>query len=215
MEFFCTATCNLRRVWASHHSPPAWAGHAGPGLDRVARCFRPASYTAHALRPWSMPSCAAAPGGPMITTTPNVEGKHISKYCGVVAGEVILSTDVFKDMFAGIRYLTGGARGLQRTRAAKGARTGAAGPRHPTGGGRRGGCGLGLRHPGHGAQHADGVRQRHGRGAGLTGPSPGKAPAGKAAAAVRPKGAPRPRAARTCGHPVLTRWQTVSSAPGR
>lgn len=30
----------------------------------------------------------------MITTTPNVEGKHISKYCGVVAGEVILSTDV-------------------------------------------------------------------------------------------------------------------------
>ena len=39
----------------------------------------------------------------IITTTPNVEGKHISKYCGVVAGEVILSTDVFKDMFAGIR----------------------------------------------------------------------------------------------------------------
>lgn len=45
------------------------------------------------------------------TTTPNVEGKHISKYCGVVAGEVILSTDVFKDMFAGIRYLTGGRAG--------------------------------------------------------------------------------------------------------
>lgn len=39
----------------------------------------------------------------IITTTPNVEGKHISKYCGVVAGKVILSTDVFKDMFAGIR----------------------------------------------------------------------------------------------------------------
>ena len=47
----------------------------------------------------------------IITTTPNVEGKHISKYCGVVAGEVILSTDVFKDMFAGIRYLTGGRAG--------------------------------------------------------------------------------------------------------
>lgn len=47
----------------------------------------------------------------IITTTPNVEGKHISKYCGVVAGEVILSTDVFKDMFSGIRYLTGGRAG--------------------------------------------------------------------------------------------------------
>ena len=47
----------------------------------------------------------------IVTTTPNVEGKTISKYCGVVVGEVILSTDVFKDMFAGIRYLTGGRAG--------------------------------------------------------------------------------------------------------
>lgn len=47
----------------------------------------------------------------IVTTTPNVEGKTITKYCGVVAGEVILSTDVFKDMFAGIRYLTGGRAG--------------------------------------------------------------------------------------------------------
>ena len=47
----------------------------------------------------------------IITTTPCIEGKQISKYCGVVCGEVILSTDVFKDMFAGIRYLTGGRAG--------------------------------------------------------------------------------------------------------
>lgn len=47
----------------------------------------------------------------IVTTTPHIEGKTISKYCGVVAGEVILSTDVFKDMFAGIRYLTGGRAG--------------------------------------------------------------------------------------------------------
>ena len=47
----------------------------------------------------------------IVTTTPSVEGKTINKYCGVVAGEVILSTDVFKDMFAGIRYLTGGRAG--------------------------------------------------------------------------------------------------------
>ena len=47
----------------------------------------------------------------IVTTTHSVEGKTISKYCGVVAGEVILGTDVFKDMFAGIRYLTGGRAG--------------------------------------------------------------------------------------------------------
>lgn len=46
----------------------------------------------------------------IVTTTHSVEGKTISKYCGVVAGEVILGTDVFKDMFAGIRYLTGAGR---------------------------------------------------------------------------------------------------------
>ena len=47
----------------------------------------------------------------ILTTTSNVEGKTISKYCGVVVGEVILSTEVFKDMFADIRYLTGGRTG--------------------------------------------------------------------------------------------------------
>lgn len=47
----------------------------------------------------------------IITTTPSIEGKSIGKYCGVVCGEVILSSDVFKDMFAGIRYLTGGRAG--------------------------------------------------------------------------------------------------------
>lgn len=47
----------------------------------------------------------------IISTTHSLEGKAISKYCGVVAGEVILGTDVFKDMFAGIRYLTGGRAG--------------------------------------------------------------------------------------------------------
>lgn len=47
----------------------------------------------------------------ILTTTPHIEGKTVAKYCGVVSGEVILSTDVFKDMFAGIRYLTGGRAG--------------------------------------------------------------------------------------------------------
>jgi uncharacterized protein YbjQ (UPF0145 family) len=56
-----------------------------------------------------------------ITTTPNIEGKRITKYCGVVAGEAIMGANVFKDLFAGIRDLVGGRsatyeRELQRAR---------------------------------------------------------------------------------------------------
>lgn len=56
-----------------------------------------------------------------ITTTPSIEGKRISTYCGVVAGEAILGTNIFKDLFAGIRDLVGGRsatyeRELQRAR---------------------------------------------------------------------------------------------------
>ena len=57
----------------------------------------------------------------LITTTPSIEGKRITRYCGVVAGEAILGANVFKDMFAGIRDLVGGRsatyeRELQRAR---------------------------------------------------------------------------------------------------
>jgi uncharacterized protein YbjQ (UPF0145 family) len=43
-----------------------------------------------------------------MTTTPSVEGKNITRYCGVVAGEAILGANLFKDLFAGIRDLVGG-----------------------------------------------------------------------------------------------------------
>ena len=57
----------------------------------------------------------------LITTTPNLEGMKIVKYCGVVAGEAILGANLFKDLFAGIRDLVGGRsatyeRELQRAR---------------------------------------------------------------------------------------------------
>lgn len=57
----------------------------------------------------------------IITTTPNIEGRRITKYCGVVAGEAVLGANMFKDMFAGIRDLVGGRSGtyereLQRAR---------------------------------------------------------------------------------------------------
>jgi uncharacterized protein YbjQ (UPF0145 family) len=44
----------------------------------------------------------------LITTTPGIEGKRISKYCGIVTGEAILGANVFKDLFAGIRDIVGG-----------------------------------------------------------------------------------------------------------
>lgn len=43
-----------------------------------------------------------------VTTTPSIEGKRITKYCGVVAGEAILGTNILKDLFAGIRDFVGG-----------------------------------------------------------------------------------------------------------
>jgi uncharacterized protein YbjQ (UPF0145 family) len=56
-----------------------------------------------------------------ITTTPSIEGRRITRYCGVVAGEAILGANLFKDLFAGIRDLVGGRsasyeRELQRAR---------------------------------------------------------------------------------------------------
>ena len=46
-----------------------------------------------------------------ITTTHSIEGKTITRYCGVVAGEAILDANLFKDLFAGIRDLVGGRSG--------------------------------------------------------------------------------------------------------
>jgi uncharacterized protein YbjQ (UPF0145 family) len=56
-----------------------------------------------------------------LTTTPSIDGKRISKYCGVIAGEAILGANLFKDLFAGIRDLVGGRsatyeKELQRAR---------------------------------------------------------------------------------------------------
>ena len=57
----------------------------------------------------------------LITTTHTIEGKRITKYCGVVAGEAVLGANLFKDMFAGLRDIVGGRSGtyereLQRAR---------------------------------------------------------------------------------------------------
>lgn len=44
----------------------------------------------------------------LILTTPNIEGKKIIKYLGLVSGEAILGANIFKDFFAGIRDIVGG-----------------------------------------------------------------------------------------------------------
>lgn len=44
----------------------------------------------------------------LVTTTPNVEGKRISRYYGLVSGEAILGANIFRDFFAGIRDVVGG-----------------------------------------------------------------------------------------------------------
>ena len=47
----------------------------------------------------------------IVTTTPALEGKRITKYLGIVTGEAILGANVFKDIFAGIRDIVGGRSG--------------------------------------------------------------------------------------------------------
>lgn len=44
----------------------------------------------------------------ILTTTPQVEGKRIVQYCGIVTGEAIVGANIFKDFFAGIRDIVGG-----------------------------------------------------------------------------------------------------------
>lgn len=44
----------------------------------------------------------------IVTTTPNVEGRPIQAYKGIVTGEAILGANIFRDFFAGIRDIVGG-----------------------------------------------------------------------------------------------------------
>ena len=44
----------------------------------------------------------------VITTTPNIEGKRVVNYLGVITGEAILGANIFRDMFAAVRDIVGG-----------------------------------------------------------------------------------------------------------
>ena len=47
----------------------------------------------------------------LVTTTPNIEGKRITKYIGLVNGEAIIGANFVKDFLAGIRDVVGGRSG--------------------------------------------------------------------------------------------------------
>ncbi len=44
----------------------------------------------------------------IVTTTPNIEGRTIQSYLGIVSGEAIMGANIFKDVFASIRDIVGG-----------------------------------------------------------------------------------------------------------
>ncbi|HLU08706.1 MAG TPA: heavy metal-binding domain-containing protein [Oceanobacillus sp.] len=44
----------------------------------------------------------------LVTTTPNIEGKRITRYFGLVSGEAILGANFFRDFMASITDIVGG-----------------------------------------------------------------------------------------------------------
>ena len=44
----------------------------------------------------------------IVSTTPQLEGRRIAEYLGVVSGEAILGANIVRDLFAGVRDIIGG-----------------------------------------------------------------------------------------------------------
>ncbi len=47
----------------------------------------------------------------IVTTTPGIDGRKIGAYLGLVSGEAVMGTNIFRDLFAGIRNIVGGRSG--------------------------------------------------------------------------------------------------------
>lgn len=52
----------------------------------------------------------------ILTTTPNIEGKSIKSYYGVVTGEAIMGANVVRDLFASITDIVGGRSGAYESK---------------------------------------------------------------------------------------------------
>lgn len=55
----------------------------------------------------------------ILTTTPSIAGRTITRYAGVVVGEAILGANIFKDFFASIRDVVGGRSAAYENELAK------------------------------------------------------------------------------------------------
>ena len=55
----------------------------------------------------------------LVTTTPNVEGKNIRQYYGIVTGEAIMGANIVRDLFASITDIVGGRSGAYETKLAE------------------------------------------------------------------------------------------------
>jgi uncharacterized protein YbjQ (UPF0145 family) len=47
----------------------------------------------------------------ILTTTPNIEGKTIKDYLGLVTGEAIMGANIVRDIFASVTDIVGGRSG--------------------------------------------------------------------------------------------------------
>ena len=47
----------------------------------------------------------------IVTTTDGIEGKRVIAYLGIVSGEAVVGTNIFRDLMAGIRDIVGGRAG--------------------------------------------------------------------------------------------------------
>ena len=47
----------------------------------------------------------------IVTTTHAIEGRRITRYHGIVSGETVVGTNIFRDILAGITDLVGGRSG--------------------------------------------------------------------------------------------------------
>lgn len=47
----------------------------------------------------------------IVTTTDSVEGARVSRYLGIVSGDAVLGSNIFRDLFASVRDVIGGRTG--------------------------------------------------------------------------------------------------------
>ncbi|HZA66287.1 MAG TPA: heavy metal-binding domain-containing protein [Geminicoccaceae bacterium] len=47
----------------------------------------------------------------IVSTTASIEGRTIAGYLGVVSGDAVMGTNMFRDLFAGLRDIVGGRSG--------------------------------------------------------------------------------------------------------